>query len=226
MFDFGFSEMLVIGVVALVVLGPEKLPTVAKTAGEWMGKAQRFVSQVKSDINREADFAGLKELQDQAKALGNEIRSTVEKSASEIQTSASALEKSVATQKETLDESVGAVKTSLADLGREVQGSIDAAGDTATTSAETTPAVSAQTEEEMADFYGWTGVEPQAPTPAYEWKEPKIFPKRYRSGPSVDELAREVERLRRELGMREAKLGGSNRRLTARARSNRARIYR
>ena len=45
MFDFGFSEMLVIGVIALVVLGPERLPVVARTAGEWVGKAQRFVAR-------------------------------------------------------------------------------------------------------------------------------------------------------------------------------------
>ena len=53
MLDFGFSEMLLVGIVALVVLGPERLPVVAKTAGEWVGKAQRFVAQVKSDIDRE-----------------------------------------------------------------------------------------------------------------------------------------------------------------------------
>lgn len=52
MFDFGFSEMIIVGVVALVVLGPERLPVVARTAGEWIGKAQRFVAQVKSDIDR------------------------------------------------------------------------------------------------------------------------------------------------------------------------------
>ena len=46
MFDFGFSELVVIGAVALVVLGPEKLPVVARTAGEWIGKAQRMVAQV------------------------------------------------------------------------------------------------------------------------------------------------------------------------------------
>ena len=57
MFDFGFSEMLVIGVIALVVLGPERLPVVARTAGEWVGKAQRFVAQVKSDIDRETELS-------------------------------------------------------------------------------------------------------------------------------------------------------------------------
>lgn len=60
MFDFGFSELMVIGAVALVVLGPERLPTVARTAGEWLGKAQRLVQQVKSDIEREAELSELK----------------------------------------------------------------------------------------------------------------------------------------------------------------------
>lgn len=53
MFDFGFSELVVCGIVGLVVLGPERLPVVAKTAGQWIGKAQRFVQQMKDDINRE-----------------------------------------------------------------------------------------------------------------------------------------------------------------------------
>ena len=52
MFDFGFSELMLIGAVALVVLGPERLPTVARTAGEWLGKAQRLVQQVKNEIGR------------------------------------------------------------------------------------------------------------------------------------------------------------------------------
>ena len=72
MFDFGFSEMLVIGVIALVVLGPERLPVVARTAGEWVGKAQRFVAQVKSDIDRETELSELKRIQDEAKALADD----------------------------------------------------------------------------------------------------------------------------------------------------------
>ena len=79
MFDFGFSEMIIVGVVALVVLGPERLPVVARTAGEWIGKAQRFVAQVKSDIDRETELSELKKIQDEAKALANDVKSTVEK---------------------------------------------------------------------------------------------------------------------------------------------------
>jgi twin arginine-targeting protein translocase TatB len=59
MFDVGFSEMLVIGIVALVVIGPERLPRVARTLGVLFGRMQRYVSQVKADINREMEAADL-----------------------------------------------------------------------------------------------------------------------------------------------------------------------
>ncbi len=53
MFDIGFWELAIIGIVALVVIGPDKLPGVARTAGMWVGRTRRFVSQVKTDIDRE-----------------------------------------------------------------------------------------------------------------------------------------------------------------------------
>jgi len=53
MFDMGFAEMLVIGIVALLVIGPERLPGVAKTAGSYFARLRRFVSNVKSDVERE-----------------------------------------------------------------------------------------------------------------------------------------------------------------------------
>lgn len=65
MFDVGFSELLVIGIVALIVIGPEKLPAVARTVGHLLGRAQRYVSDVKSDINREMQLEELKKLQSQ-----------------------------------------------------------------------------------------------------------------------------------------------------------------
>ncbi len=73
MFDFSFGELAVIGTVALVVLGPERLPRVARTVGEWAGKAQRYVAQVKSDINREVELADLKKLQDEARDVARSI---------------------------------------------------------------------------------------------------------------------------------------------------------
>ncbi len=62
MFDIGFSELMVIGVVALVVIGPERLPKVARTAGHLFGRMQRYVSEVKADINREVDASELRDL--------------------------------------------------------------------------------------------------------------------------------------------------------------------
>lgn len=69
MFDIGFSELLVCGVVALVVLGPERLPKVARTAGHLFGRLQRYVTQVKADINREMDLAEMKDLQNLKKEV-------------------------------------------------------------------------------------------------------------------------------------------------------------
>ena len=85
MFDFSFGELAVIGTVALVVLGPERLPRVARTVGEWAGKAQRYVAQVKSDINREVELAELKKLQDEARDVARSIESSVQGNISSLQ---------------------------------------------------------------------------------------------------------------------------------------------
>ena len=63
MFDVGFSELIVIAVVALVVIGPERLPKVARTAGHLLGRLQRYVNDVKADINREMQLDELRKLQ-------------------------------------------------------------------------------------------------------------------------------------------------------------------
>lgn len=70
MFDIGFSELLIIGIVALIVIGPERLPKVARTAGLLFGRMQRYIADVKSDINRELQMDELNKLQ-------NEIRQQV-----------------------------------------------------------------------------------------------------------------------------------------------------
>lgn len=71
MFDVGFGELVVIGLVALIVVGPERLPTVARTAGLWIGKARHMLAAVKEDIDRELKAAELKQmLEQQAKSSG------------------------------------------------------------------------------------------------------------------------------------------------------------
>ncbi|WP_300450902.1 Sec-independent protein translocase protein TatB [Accumulibacter sp.] len=82
MFDIGFSEMIVIAIVALVVIGPERLPKVARTAGHLLGRLQRYVSDVKSDINREIQLDELKklqaEIQDSARRVEQSLTSEIE----------------------------------------------------------------------------------------------------------------------------------------------------
>ncbi len=68
MFDISFSELMVIAVVALIVIGPEKLPKVARTAGAFFGRMQRFVAQVKDEVNRESRFAELQHLQQEVQS--------------------------------------------------------------------------------------------------------------------------------------------------------------
>jgi sec-independent protein translocase protein TatB len=79
MFDIGFSELMVIGIVALIVIGPERLPKVARTLGHLLGRAQRYVNDVKSDINREMQLDELKKLQSQVADSARELESSVRK---------------------------------------------------------------------------------------------------------------------------------------------------
>lgn len=77
MFDIGFSEMIVIAVIALVVLGPEKLPRVARTAGHLLGRMQRYVNDVKADINREIELDELRKLQKEMQNTADSIQQSV-----------------------------------------------------------------------------------------------------------------------------------------------------
>lgn len=85
MFDFSFGELMVIGVVALVVIGPERLPKVARTAGALFGRLQRYVSDVKADINREIEASELKDLQSTMNEAAQSFQQTVTSQAGEIQ---------------------------------------------------------------------------------------------------------------------------------------------
>lgn len=80
MFDFSFSEMMLAGVVALVVLGPQRLPKVARKAGEWLGKAQRLAAGFKDELSRQADLAELKNAADKVKSDLRDIGGGVEES--------------------------------------------------------------------------------------------------------------------------------------------------
>jgi len=173
MFDFSFGELAVIGAVALVVLGPERLPKVARTVGEWAGKAQRYVSQVKADINREMEVAELKKLQEQARGIAHEFETAVQ---SEV---------------------------------KGLESDLNAAADPAKGVDLSTLGADKRTDQ-WGDTDGWTKTR---------------FERRYKPGPSVDELSDEVDKLKRQLAIPEA-AGRSRRKYAPRARVNRPRIRR
>ena len=92
MFDIGISEIMVIAVVALIVLGPEKLPKTARTLGHLFGRLQRYVADVKADINRELQLEELKKLQAEVKTAATSFESSMSTAATEIQSNVRAVE--------------------------------------------------------------------------------------------------------------------------------------
>jgi sec-independent protein translocase protein TatB len=85
MFDFGFTELILIGVVALIVIGPERLPKVARTAGHLYGRMQRYVSSVKSDISHEIQL-------DEMRRVGQDFKASVESAVSGVEQQATAVD--------------------------------------------------------------------------------------------------------------------------------------
>jgi len=92
MFDIGFSELLVIGLVALIVIGPERLPRVARTLGNLAGRLQRYVADVKADINREVELDELRKMKDSvqqaASGIEDSVRSEINKTESDLNAAA------------------------------------------------------------------------------------------------------------------------------------------
>lgn len=77
MFDVGFSELVVIALVALIVIGPERLPRVARTAGALLGRMQRYVHDVKSEVRREMELEDLKRFQAQITEQVQQVETTI-----------------------------------------------------------------------------------------------------------------------------------------------------
>ena len=92
MFDIAFSEIVVIGVVALVVIGPERLPKVAKTLGHMFGRLQRYVNDVKADINRELELDELRKLQTEVQTAARDLESSMTSAAREVESGVRSVE--------------------------------------------------------------------------------------------------------------------------------------
>lgn len=100
MFDIGFSEMVVIAVVALIVIGPERLPKVARTLGYLWGRAQRYVNGIKADISRDLALEELRQMKEK------------------VQQEAEAAEKGLNLVSRELDQQVQQLNTSIAESAR------------------------------------------------------------------------------------------------------------
>lgn len=84
MFDISFTELMLVGVVALIVIGPEKLPKVARTVGHLLGRAQRYVNDVKGDIQREVEIDELRKMKQEMESAAQSVQSSFTKTESEI----------------------------------------------------------------------------------------------------------------------------------------------
>ncbi|OGB53130.1 MAG: Sec-independent protein translocase TatB [Burkholderiales bacterium RIFOXYD12_FULL_59_19] len=85
MIDLGISKLAMIGAVALIVIGPEKLPRVARTVGTLIGKAQRYVSDVKAEVSRSMEFDELKKMKDSVESAAKDVSQSMQASATDFE---------------------------------------------------------------------------------------------------------------------------------------------
>lgn len=85
MIDLGISKLAMIGAVALIVIGPEKLPRVARTVGTLLGKAQRYVSDVKAEVNRSMELDELRKMKETVESAAKDVQSDVQSQADDFE---------------------------------------------------------------------------------------------------------------------------------------------
>lgn len=85
MLDLGISKMALIGAVALIVIGPEKLPGVARTVGALLGKAQRYVADVKAEVNQAMDLDEIKKMKETVEAAGREVQKGLQSTQADLE---------------------------------------------------------------------------------------------------------------------------------------------
>ena len=87
MFDLDFSKIAVVSAVALVVIGPERLPTVARTMGTMIGKARRYISDVKAEVSRSMELEELKKMKESVESAARDVESSVQTGAGDFEKS-------------------------------------------------------------------------------------------------------------------------------------------
>jgi sec-independent protein translocase protein TatB len=88
-FDISFTELIFIGMVALIVIGPQRLPKVARTVGHLLGRAQRYVNDVKSDIQREVEIDELRKMKEEMESAARSIHGSLQETQDSLQDSLS-----------------------------------------------------------------------------------------------------------------------------------------
>ncbi len=96
MFDVGFSELMMVGLIALLVIGPERLPKAARIAGYWLGKTRNTIANVKAEIKQEFQAEEMRQLMQQHQSIGEELQQLV----SETQVAAEELKADIQTSAE------------------------------------------------------------------------------------------------------------------------------
>lgn len=142
MFDIGFSELAIIGLVALIVIGPEELPRVARTVGHLLGRLRRYVSDVKSDISREMELAELHRMKD------------------EVQDAARNFEQSINDQAHAFDQEMRDAVAPIGDALADTRASLHDPLSTPAVAPEVQPAVEPAADTTVAALPESAGVEP------------------------------------------------------------------
>ena len=84
MFDIGVTKLAIVGGIALIVIGPDKLPGLAKTLGALLGRARRYVADVKEEVNRSMDLDALKKMKEAVEDAGKEVENSIQTTSSEF----------------------------------------------------------------------------------------------------------------------------------------------
>ena len=96
MFDIAFTELMIAAVAALIVIGPERLPRVARQCGEWLGKLQRYVNDVKSDVKRQIELDELRNLKEEVTSAAKDFESSFNSAVADTQQELDDLGRSIA----------------------------------------------------------------------------------------------------------------------------------
>ncbi|NYT76131.1 twin-arginine translocase subunit TatB [Alcaligenaceae bacterium] len=135
MFDISFSELMLIGLIALIVIGPERLPKVARTVGHLLGRAQRYVGDVKSDIQREMDLDELDNLKGQMEEAAKSVKSSMENARDSLKEPLKEAEQALGEASASLESVVDHVKARTEDNAASQTAANDAPSDTTATPA-------------------------------------------------------------------------------------------